>query len=351
MKRKIAEIIDGALATNLPQPPAVVDLTGADSDSDSSDSDGLEYVGTAKPPPKHVRKTSTASKSINDVLRDARGVFTTTKTASLPPLQLLRPAQLQTYNLPCSLEFDILPAELAERLYRAMLRESTTWQRNRWFLADRLVESPHTTSFYVRHAGADGVDEEHDESHWYMGRKELSAGESKRIFIREMLEAAETVEQRVNELLARPEHRRYAIEYAGPWRANVAAANCYSGGSQGVGAHADQLTYLGPYPTIASLSLGTPRNFRLRAVPSLQDGADPSTPAEMPRTYDIRLPHNSLCIMQAGCQEKFKHSIPPQRSLDLFKLKNKATGEVETFIERINVGSGSSVNAPAEDVV
>lgn len=40
------------------------------------------------------------------------------------------------------------------------------------------------------------------------------------------------------------------------WRANVAASNRYEGGSESVGFHSDQLTYLGPYPTIASLSLG-----------------------------------------------------------------------------------------------
>lgn len=53
------------------------------------------------------------------------------------------------------------------------------------------------------------------------------------------------------------------------------------------------------------------------------------------RTYDIELPHNSLCIMGAGTQEKFKHTIPPARSIDVFKLKNG--DKVETHIERINV--------------
>ena len=40
------------------------------------------------------------------------------------------------------------------------------------------------------------------------------------------------------------------------WHANVAASNCYEGAQESVGFHSDQLTYLGPYPTIASLSLG-----------------------------------------------------------------------------------------------
>lgn len=40
------------------------------------------------------------------------------------------------------------------------------------------------------------------------------------------------------------------------WRANVAASNCYAGAKENICFHSDQLTHLGPYPTIASLSLG-----------------------------------------------------------------------------------------------
>lgn len=73
--------------------------------------------------------------------------------------------------------------------------------------------------------------------------------------------ACEYIEKVVNEeLQKRP---RFPLEWAGnsesdgkTWKANVAAANCYEGTKEGVGFHSDQLTYLGPYPTIASLSLG-----------------------------------------------------------------------------------------------
>jgi alkylated DNA repair dioxygenase AlkB len=80
-----------------------------------------------------------------------------------------------------------------------------------------------------------------------------------------MEQACEIIEKVVNEELKRRE--RYPLEYAGApgkdsqpdkpvWEANVAAANCYEGSKESVGFHSDQLTYLGPYPTIASLSLG-----------------------------------------------------------------------------------------------
>lgn len=42
--------------------------------------------------------------------------------------------------------------------------------------------------------------------------------------------------------------------------------------------------------------------------------------------------------MGAGTQEKYKHTIPPARSIDVFKVRNE-DGTVETYIERINVSS------------
>ena len=75
--------------------------------------------------------------------------------------------------------------------------------------------------------------------------------------------ACSYIEKVVNDELAK--RKRYPLEYGGSngtdgnrytWRANVAASNCYEGAKESVGFHSDQLTYLGPYPTIASLSLG-----------------------------------------------------------------------------------------------
>lgn len=86
-----------------------------------------------------------------------------------------------------------------------------------------------------------------------------------------MEEACEYIERVVNEeIRKRP---RFALEWGGDpgegvsksegptnektiWRANVAASNCYEGTQESVGFHSDGLTYLGPYATIASLSLG-----------------------------------------------------------------------------------------------
>lgn len=80
-----------------------------------------------------------------------------------------------------------------------------------------------------------------------------------------MEEACKIVEKIVNAEMCKRE--RFPLEWGGDpgdpdgqgltWRANFAASNCYEGAKEGVGFHSDRLTSIGPYPTIASLSLGT----------------------------------------------------------------------------------------------
>ena len=102
------------------------------------------------------------------------------------------------------------------------------------------------------------------------------------------------------------------------WSTNAALVNRYQGPQQSVGWHTDELTYLGPMATIASLSLGVEREFRVRrAEAEADEGA-----------YAIHLPHNSLLIMHAGMQEGWKHCVHPAQKVDVHPL----AGEV-----RINV--------------
>jgi len=77
----------------------------------------------------------------------------------LPPLTLMNPSMVAQHT-PCTMHLSILPPELACRLFYTMLDLSQSWKRNKWWLFDHVVESPHRTSFYVRKT--DGV--ESDES-------------------------------------------------------------------------------------------------------------------------------------------------------------------------------------------
>ena len=87
------------------------------------------------------------------------------------------------------------------------------------------------------------------------------------------------------------------------WAPTYAVCNFYRDGSDRVGPHADQLTTLGPTPTIAGLSLGATRSFRLRRRwPVSPDKSDDVW-------VDVPLPHNSLAIMLPPCQELWTHEI------------------------------------------
>ncbi|TFK42728.1 hypothetical protein BDQ12DRAFT_676712 [Crucibulum laeve] len=253
----------------------------------------------------------------------------------LPPLLLSSPSLVAEYT-PCTLHLSVLPPELACKLFYIMVDASRKWSRNKWWLFDRVVESPHRTSFYARkHNGVDG-DETWQEAaqYWYNGR----ATETPETFPPEMEDACKVVEEIVNEEMNK--RRRFKLEWKNvvdgekSWRANVAASNCYEGTKESVGLHSDQLTYLGPYPTIASISLGTRRLFSLREViPAAEEGSRKA------RTFNIPLPHNSLTIMHASCQEKFKHSIPPQSVIDMYRpaFSRSSETQIEPSNCRINI--------------
>lgn len=113
----------------------------------------------------------------------------------------------------------------------------------------------------------------------------------------------------------------------GKWHITSAFMNCYDGAKQSVGWHSDQLTYLGPRTVIASISLGVEREFRLRRVaPVVVDTTvpfEPNSDAEEGQEWkwqpegqaSIHLPHNSLLIMHAECQESWKHSVHPANNI------------------------------------
>ncbi|KAM0789174.1 hypothetical protein ACM66B_000022 [Microbotryomycetes sp. NB124-2] len=246
---------------------------------------------------------------------------TATATQNLPVLRLTNDKMIREHTQDLiTLIPNVLPTELASRLFLSMISESRSWERNRWYMFDREVVSPHTTSFYV------AVPPDSDNkaafsanaTHWYNGEVRSSQP-----FTLEMNEAREVVGSLVRTILSG--RQRHRLEWQGEWVPNVSAANCYTGKDEGVGWHSDVLTHLGPYPTIASLSLGVARPFRLRPFKPLANGQQ--------RTLEIVLPHNSLCIMHGGCQELFKHSIPPVAGMDLFRLP----GSQQSFRERINM--------------
>lgn len=140
-----------------------------------------------------------------------------------------------------------------------------------------------------------------------------------------MRKVSGNVQKTVNEEIAKRIRHHYPggkkLKHQSPkqWIPNTAFANCYQGGSESVGYHSDQLTYLGPRAVIGSLSLGVAREFRVRKILARDDEeqADPNNRrADAEGQVAIHLPHNSLLVMHAEMQEEWKHSIHPSPAID-----------------------------------
>lgn len=82
-----------------------------------------------------------------------------TKTIPRPPVQLSNQSTIDSHNIPLSILKSPLSPSFASALYLAMMEESNTWDRNRFYLAGKWVESPHTVCHYSRDPAATGTTE------------------------------------------------------------------------------------------------------------------------------------------------------------------------------------------------
>ena len=82
---------------------------------------------------------------------------------------------------------------------------------------------------------------------------------------------------------------------------NSVLANLYRDGKDSMGCHADDEKELGINPTIASLSLGDGRLFRMHHKKKKQ-------------TLNIDLQHGDLLVMGGTCQRHWMHSVPKTKA-------------------------------------
>ncbi|MFY8274200.1 alpha-ketoglutarate-dependent dioxygenase AlkB family protein [Pseudoalteromonas sp. SSDWG2] len=83
---------------------------------------------------------------------------------------------------------------------------------------------------------------------------------------------------------------------------NAVLINYYRNGLDCMGWHADDEAELGPQPTIASVSLGAIRKFKLRERSTKE-------------VIDLALESGSLLVMKGHSQARFEHSLPKQRKV------------------------------------
>ncbi|KAF2967897.1 hypothetical protein GQX73_g5723 [Xylaria multiplex] len=243
-------------------------------------------------------------------------------TAKKPKLLSKKGTTLYLYDpkdiadhTPCSIIHNFLPQEEANDLLREMLEESKSFERVTFKLFDNVVQSPHTSSFYV--ATDTEVNTQKHEYFYYGGRLE-----DVRRITPQLLRVRPKVKEAVNkEIQTRiktryPDGKKLRYQCPDEWMPNAAFVNCYNGPHENVGYHSDHLTYLGPRAVIGSLSLGVAREFRVRRIVPKGNNNKLTEDGDAQGQISIHLPHNSLLIMHADMQEEWKHSIAPAQAID-----------------------------------
>ena len=232
-------------------------------------------------------------------------------------LHLYTPEDIDAHT-PCSIIHDFLPSQKAEELLKELLEEVPTFERQTFKLFDNVVQSPHSACFYVQ-----SLEEETRQKTEYLYNGSYLS--DVRQITPEMRAVSSNVQNAVNEEITKrikqhyPEGKKLKYQSPQEWTPNAAFVNCYKGGSESVGYHSDQLTYLGPRAVIGSISLGVAREFRVRKI-AARDDEDVAGPkyqqADAEGQIAIHLPHNSLLVMHAEMQEEWKHSIHPAQVID-----------------------------------
>ncbi|KAK6342395.1 hypothetical protein TWF718_007796 [Orbilia javanica] len=242
-------------------------------------------------------------------------------------LHLTTPSQVP-YYVPATLHPSFLPSDVANQLLAECLGEVPSFGKYEFRLFERNVSSPHTASFFVKD---EEMAAQHRRGYMYNG----SVLDDIRTFTPTMRKVVPLLESFVNDQISDrisnvyPDGQKLKhMLPPGKWHITSAFMNCYDGAKQSVGWHSDQLTYLGPRTVIASISLGVEREFRLRRVaPVVVDTDVPFEPDSEQEAEgkewkwqtegqaSVHLPHNSLFIMHAECQESWKHSIHPANNI------------------------------------
>lgn len=108
------------------------------------------------------------------------------------------------------------------------------------------------------------------------------------------------ITQKVQSWLSPLSDLKEKIEKASGAIFNSVLLNFYRDGSDSVGLHADNEKELGLKPTIASISLGATRTFRMKHN------------SHAFQTINSQLVHGSLLIMGGNCQQDWKHEVPKE---------------------------------------
>ncbi|CUM45907.1 uncharacterized protein AC631_05714 [Debaryomyces fabryi] len=188
-----------------------------------------------------------------------------------------------------------LPPDLANRILKYLMTQTDKVSPHEFYLFDNLCKANHSLGFFH----TPNIDPVY-ENLIYNGKKGKS-----NLYNKDFEDVSTYVKDFMNNNII-PNVKRLPFQPTETWNSDVCVVNYFESLSNNLDWHSDRMSHIGPHNFIASISLGATREFRLRKNYSV--GKDPSP------IYSIIIPHNSMVIMQPGCQEEYKHSVNALRT-------------------------------------
>lgn len=195
-----------------------------------------------------------------------------------------------------SLHRNFLPQKLSNNVLTHIMDNSHMYKPQEFYLFEKLCKSNHSLGFLYFPENFD------QDTAYYNGQKGKIFA-----FNEDLVETAKLINNYINDKVI-PNYEKLPFQQS-EFHASACVINYYSKLSNNLDWHSDRLQAMGPHNFVASVSLGSTREFRLRRH------------SEPRIIYSIHLPHNALLLMHPGCQELFKHCVNPmKKSLQLHPI-------------------------------
>lgn len=183
-----------------------------------------------------------------------------------------------------------LPPDLANRILKYLMTQTDKVTSHEFYLFDKLCKANHSLGFF-HSPNLDTVYEDLI----YNGKKSTLNSYNK-----DFEDVSKYLKDFMNKKII-PNVKRLPFQSTEMWNSDACVVNYFERLSNNLDWHSDRMSHIGPHNFIASISLGATREFRLRKNYSNDENPSP--------IYSIIIPHNSMVIMQPGCQEEYRHCV------------------------------------------
>ncbi|KAH3672331.1 hypothetical protein WICMUC_004302 [Wickerhamomyces mucosus] len=254
------------------------------------------------PTVKKRKLNASLQSNIQSLLKNeqSKGLVSTNTTNSNKPVYLYTKKDVENTCSYATIHYNFLPPDLADNVLKFIINDKDGFSSQEFHLFGNKCKSNHCNKLYAS-KNYDGV--------YYNGKK----SKYKSNFNDDLKIVQVLIEDFVNKLIA--ERPRLPFQHITKWKGDIALCNRYDTKANDLDWHSDRMTYIGPHCTIASLSLGANREFRIRKMYN-------STGSKFNTIYSIPLPHNTLFIMHPGFQEEFKHCVSSSTTLKNHEISN-----------------------------